>query len=58
MLTTRTGKIAVAYFAGTLVASGVPLPRALRTSAEASRNALVQAAGRRVADGVERGEAL
>ncbi len=47
-----------AYSAGTLHTSGVPLVKALYTSATASRNALVQAAGRRVAASVEQGDAF
>ncbi len=47
-----------AYFAGTLITSGVPLVKALRTSAEASRNAVVQDAGHRVVGAVERGDAF
>ncbi len=47
-----------AFFAGTLIASGIPLVKALRTAAEASRNALVQDSGRRVSDFVEQGGAF
>lgn len=47
-----------AYMSGTLVASGLPVLRALSVSAQASRSALLRDAGRRVAESVERGDTL
>lgn len=47
-----------AFFSGSLIASGVPMVKALSISAEASRSALLQDAGRRVAAAVERGDTL